>query len=78
MSNKNDLIKRSDVLSILKENGWLDDTPLEDLVNEVPTAFNMDKVVEEIRETVPLYISKVVGIVEKGGIEENKMELEER
>ena len=42
-----DLINREDVIKCLQENGWWDD--IDELIETIPTAYNVDKVVEEIK-----------------------------
>ena len=43
-----DLINREDVIKCLQENGWLDDTNIDELIETIPTAYSVDKVVEEL------------------------------
>jgi hypothetical protein len=74
-----DLISRSTLLKKLKELNWLDDTPLEDIINEQPTAYDVEKVVAELEEekkycsyhpkTKDEAINKAIDIVRKGGVE---------
>ena len=45
-----DLINREDVIKCLQENGWLDDTNIDELIETIPTAYSVDKVVEELEE----------------------------
>lgn len=54
-----DLIKRSDVLNILEENGWLDDSCLDELINQIPTAYDIDKVVEELEKELQFYENRM-------------------
>ena len=44
-----DLINREDVIKCLQENGWLDDTNIDELIETIPTAYDMDKIVEELK-----------------------------
>ena len=41
-----DLINREDVIKCLQENGWWDD--IDELIETIPTAYNIDNVVEEL------------------------------
>ena len=41
-----DLINREDVIKCLQENGWWDD--IGELIETIPTAYNIDNVVEEL------------------------------
>ena len=43
-----DLINREDVIKCLQENGWLDDTNIDELIETIPIAYDVDKVVEEL------------------------------
>ena len=43
-----DLIRREDVIKCLQENGWLDDTNIDELIETIPIAYDIDKVVEEL------------------------------
>ena len=52
-----DLINREDVIKCLQENGWLDDTNLDDLIEAIPTAYDTDKVINELTKE-----SKKLGI----------------
>ena len=45
-----DLINREDVIKCLQENGWLDDTNIDELIETIPTAYSVDKVVKDIME----------------------------
>ena len=70
------LIDEDVLLNSLNELGWLDDTPLDEIINEQPTAYDVKKVEEQLDE----YITKIVGrksalyqtimsIVRRGGVE---------
>ena len=43
-----DLINREDVIKCLQENGWWDD--IDELIETIPTAYDIDKVVVELNE----------------------------
>ena len=43
-----DLIRREDVIKCLQENGWLDDTNIDELIETIPIAYDIDKVVKEL------------------------------
>lgn len=43
-----DLIRREDVIKCLQENGWLDDTNIDELIETIPIAYDIDKVVAEL------------------------------
>ena len=43
-----DLIRREDVIKCLQENGWLDDTNIDELIETIPIAYDIGKVVEEL------------------------------
>ena len=45
-----DLIRREDVIKCLQENGWLDDTNIDELIETIPIAYDIDKVIEELNE----------------------------
>lgn len=45
-----DLIRREDVIKCLQENGWLDDTNIDELIETIPIAYDINKVVEELEE----------------------------
>ena len=45
-----DLINREDVIKCLQENGWLDDTNIDELIETIPIAYDIDKVVNELEE----------------------------
>ena len=38
------------LLNKLNELGWIDDTPLDEIVNEIPTAYDVEKIVAEIEK----------------------------
>ena len=43
-----DLINREDVIKCLQENGWLDDTNIDELIETIPTAYDTNKVINEL------------------------------
>ena len=43
-----DLINREDVIKCLQENGWLDDTCIDELIETIPTAYDTGKVINEL------------------------------
>ena len=43
-----DLINREDVIKCLQENGWLDDTNIDELIETIPTAYDTGKVINEL------------------------------
>lgn len=45
-----DLIRREDVIKCLQENGWIDDTNIDELIETIPIAYDIDKVVEKLNE----------------------------
>ena len=45
-----DLIRQEDVIKCLQENGWLDDTNIDKLIETIPIAYDIDKVVEELEQ----------------------------
>ena len=45
-----DLIRQEDVIKCLQENGWLDDTNIDELIETIPIAYDIDKVVEELEQ----------------------------
>lgn len=49
-----DLIRREDVIKCLQENGWLDDTNIDELIGTIPIAYDIDKVVEELESFAKL------------------------
>ena len=55
-----DLINREDVIKCLQENGWLDDTNIDELIETIPTAYSVDKVVEELEENASRYTKKYI------------------
>ena len=50
-----DLIRREDVIKCLQENGWLDDTNIDELIETIPIAYDIDKVVSELEEVKMRY-----------------------
>ena len=73
-----DLINREDVIKCLQENGWLDDTNIDELIETIPTAYDVDKVVEELElhsfelgtDTLPAHyvrLNEAIEIVKAGG-----------
>ena len=79
-----DLINREDVIKCLQENGWLDDTNIDELIETIPTAYSVDKVVEMLnRETISssikesLGLLKAIEIVKQGGVSEAEQKLKE-
>ena len=82
-----DLINRSDVIQILDENGWLYETNIEDLIKEISTSYDVDKVVEELEKSSKwvnetneycdddgndyIPLSKAIEIVKAGGENDN-------
>ena len=50
-----DLIRREDVIKCLQENGWLDDTNIDELIETIPIAYDIDKVVNELEEVKMRY-----------------------
>lgn len=76
----NDLISRSALMQSLRNNVLVDVTPnLEQTISEQPTAYDMDKVVEELKEEFKKYygnqfdkapyLVNSIKIVKSGGIE---------
>ena len=72
-----DLINREDVIKCLQENGWWDD--IDELIETIPTAYNIDNVVEELElhsfelgtDTLPAHyvrLNEAIEIVKQGGI----------
>ena len=43
-----DLIRREDVIKCLQENEWLNDTNIDELIETIPIAYDIDKVVKEL------------------------------
>ena len=43
-----DLINREDVIKCLQENGWLDDTNIDELIETIPTAYDTGEVINEL------------------------------
>jgi len=50
-----DLIRREDVIKCLQENGWLDDTNIDELIETIPIAYDIGKVVNELEEVKMRY-----------------------
>ena len=78
-----DLINRSDVIQILDENGWLYETNIEDLIKEIPTAYDVYKVVDELDSlritgnSVKFDLisyDKTLNVVNRGGVYANVCE----
>ena len=74
-----DLINREDVIKCLQENGWWDD--IDELIETIPTAYNIDNVVEELElhsfelgtDSLPVHyvrLNEAIEIVKQGGISE--------
>ena len=75
-----DLINREDVIKCLQENGWWDD--IGELIETIPTAYNIDNVVEELlalnknyndginlnEEVAEIPTEDAIEIVKQGGI----------
>ena len=82
-----DLISREDVIQTLKETGIIQDNDrghlVVDEINRIPTAYDVDKVVTEIKQSTTddegllvrdgkepmIWKSKAIEIVRKGGVE---------
>ena len=75
-----DLINREDVIKCLQENGWWDD--IGELIETIPTAYNIDNVVEELlalnknyndginlnEEVAEIPTEDAIEIVKQGGV----------
>ena len=81
-----DLINREDVIKCLQENGWWDD--IDELIETIPTAYDIDKVVEELElhsfelgtDTLPAHyvrLNDAIEIVKQGGVSETEQKLKE-
>ena len=55
-----DLINREDVIKCLQENGWWDD--IDELIETIPTAYDIDKVVEELNKLDVKAIKRYKGV----------------
>ena len=44
------LIDADALIDKLKELGWIEDTPLDEIINEMPTAFDIENVVKKLKE----------------------------
>lgn len=85
-----DLINREDVIKCLQENGWLDDTNIDELIETIPTAYSVDKAVNQLEdygnEEIGYYrgtpyencirecVSKAIEIVKQGGVSDDVCE----
>ena len=70
-------INRENLIKCLQENGWLDDTNIDELIETIPTAYSVDKVVEELGK---LKNEKTIGshkVMIKEAIEIVKQEAEQ-
>ena len=60
-----DLIRREDVIKCLQENGWLDDTNIDELIETIPIAYDIDKVVNELEEVKMRYFLTIANTGDK-------------
>lgn len=70
------LVDADDLIDKLKELGWIEDTPLDEIINEIPTAYDKEKVIAQIQEEkfgksdeTRIALSNAQEYVRKGGIE---------
>lgn len=49
------LIDADALIDKLKELGWIEDTPLDEIINEMPTAYDVEKVVAELESAENYY-----------------------
>lgn len=82
---KNDLISRSALMNHLRVNVFVDVTPaLEQAVKDEPTAYDVDKVVEQLKEEFKKYygnqwdeapyLANSIEIVKSGGVNKDEKE----
>ena len=70
------LIDADALIDKLKELGWIEDTLLDEIINEMPTAYDVEKVIKNLRLTcyamgLEEYQADVlVKVVRKGGVNE--------
>ena len=78
-----DLINREYVIKCLQENGWWDD--IDELIETIPTAYDIDKVVEELElhsfelgtDTIPAHyvrLNEAIEIVKQGSASDDACE----
>ena len=76
-----DLINREDVIKCLQENGWLDDTNIDELIEIIPTTYDIDKVIEELESemkkgniVIDFGEFRLFEIVKQGGVSDDVCE----